>query len=217
MATGDCVGKKYGRLTIIKEWRDISRKTIYCETICECGNKHISQKGHLKSGGVRSCGCLVVDTNRKLLNRLTHNMSYTNQYNVWKHLKQRCNDKNCKTYKNYGGRGISYDVKWETFEGFWEDMKEGYRKDLTIERINNNDSYYKENCCWTSNKEQQSNKSNNHFITINGETKTVSQWEEKMGFNRNMIYSRLKRGWDEEKAVLVPSCYRRRVNKRKEK
>ena len=70
MSRGDCIGKKFGRLTIVSEYWDRDRKTTYCKTICDCGNKHIAQKGHLKSGNVKSCGCLVVDVNRKLLNNL---------------------------------------------------------------------------------------------------------------------------------------------------
>ena len=211
MSRGDCIGKKFGRLTIVSEYWDRDRKTTYCKTICDCGNKHIAQKGHLKSGNVKSCGCLVVDVNRKLLNNLKHNMVYTRQYSAWEHIKQRCNNKKCRSYKNYGGRGITYDPKWETFEGFWEDMKDGYKDNLTIDRIDNDGNYCKENCRWITHKQQQRNKTDNHFITINGENRTVSEWEEKMGFNRNTIYSRINLcGWSEEKAVTTPLKFRRK-------
>jgi hypothetical protein len=203
MSKGDCIGKKFGRLTIVSEYWDRDRKTTYCKTICDCGNTHIAQKGHLKSGNIKSCGCLVVDTNRKLLNRLKHNMAHTKQYSVWEHIKQRCGNKKCRNYKNYGGRGITYDPKWETFEGFWEDMKEGYREDLTIDRIDNNGNYCKENCRWATKKQQQNNKRNNHYLEYNGEKRTISQWERKQGFNRNTIYSRLKRGWSIKDAILI--------------
>lgn len=203
MSKGDCIGKRFGRLTIVNEYWDKNRRTTYCNVICDCGNKHITQKGHLKSGNVQSCGCLVVDTNRKLLNGLKHNMTNTSQYVVWQHIKQRCDNKQCKSYKNYGGRGITYNPKWSTFEGFWKDMKDGYKDNLTIDRIDNDGNYCKKNCRWITNKEQQSNRRNNHYLEYKGEKLTISQWERKQGFNRNTIYSRLKRGWSVKDAILT--------------
>lgn len=88
----------------------------------------------------------------------THKMSSTRIYSVWCDMKKRCSCPNRKGYQNYGGRGITYDPKWSTFEGFYEDMKEGYSDDKTLERKDVNGDYCKENCEWITREEQARNK-----------------------------------------------------------
>lgn len=77
-----------------------------------------------------------------------HGMCRTRPYNIWCNMKVRCNKPSSDSYKNYGGRDITYCYKWETFDGFWEDMKEGYSDNLSLDRENNNLNYNKENCRW---------------------------------------------------------------------
>jgi hypothetical protein len=68
-------------------------------------------------------------------------------------MKARCNNKNHEFYHRYGGRGITYDPKWETFEGFYEDMGEKPGKGWDIDRIDNDGNYCKENCQWLTRSE----------------------------------------------------------------
>ena len=77
-------------------------------------------------------------------------------YNSWAGLKNRCNCEKAVYYKNYGGRGIKYDEKWESFEGFLSDMgiaPEG----CSLDRIDVNGDYCKENCRWATKSQQQRN------------------------------------------------------------
>lgn len=82
-----------------------------------------------------------------------------------------------------------------SFEAFekWAD-KNGYKDNLTIDRINCNGNYEPNNCRWATPKVQCNNKGNNRVLTINGEQKTVTQWSEISGVNRYTIYKRLNRG-----------------------
>jgi predicted DNA-binding protein YlxM (UPF0122 family) len=78
--------------------------------------------------------------------------------NIYYCLKQRCANPRNKSFKYYGGRGITYPKKWDSFFGFWDDMKDGYRDDLTIDRINTDGNYSKKNCRWITMTEQLKNR-----------------------------------------------------------
>ena len=73
-------------------------------------------------------------------------------------MKKRCCNKNTRQYHDYGGRGVTYDPKWETFEGFWEDMNVGYPDLLSLDRINPDGNYCIENCRWVTRDIQARNK-----------------------------------------------------------
>lgn len=92
------------------------------------------------------------------LKDLTHGMSKTRQYQTWINMKARCTRETSSYYQNYGGRGISYDPKWEMFEGFWEDMGDGYTDEMTLERVDVNGNYEKTNCTWIPANQQARNR-----------------------------------------------------------
>ena len=85
-------------------------------------------------------------------------MTGTKPYGVWNGMLQRCGNKKNSRYKDWGGRGIKVCDRWKRFDEFWEDMKEGYKEGLTLDRIDNNGFYCKENCKWSTQKEQMNNK-----------------------------------------------------------
>lgn len=126
-------------------------------------------------------------------------MSKTHIYHVWQSLRMRCtNPRNCK-YSRYGGRGITFDKKWEKFEGFLEDMYESYlehfliygRKNTSLDRIDVNGDYCKENCRWATMKEQSRNKSVNIYVFVNGEKILAREASEKYNIPYTTITSRV--------------------------
>lgn len=113
-------------------------------------------------------------------------------YKAWEAMKYRCRNKKCKSYKDYGGRGINYDPFWELFENFRKDM--GSRPEGTsLDRINNNEGYYKENCRWATNKQQNRNTRINIWITIDGVSRTLPEWCEVYKVSYNLVKDRYKR------------------------
>lgn len=72
-------------------------------------------------------------------------------------MRDRCYNKNCERYADYGGRGIVACDEWATFEGFLADMGEK-PKGMTLGRVDNNNGYDKGNCRWETYTEQNKNK-----------------------------------------------------------
>jgi hypothetical protein len=92
-------------------------------------------------------------------------------------MKQRCSNPNHDSYVDYGAKGVTVCDKWNTFEGFWEDMQEGYSDDLTIDRISSKLGYFKENCQWISLEENSAKSKAIKTAQIDKETgKIIKIW-----------------------------------------
>lgn len=133
-----------------------------------------------------------------------HGMAQTRQWRAWANMKARCNYAGNTEYRHYGGRGISYDPRWETFLGFWEDMKLTYSEGLSLERKDVNANYSKANCSWIPRGHQQRNKRNSRLITYKGETLCLSEWAERVGLKVHTLYRRIAIvGWPIEEALTT--------------
>ena len=209
----DLTGQVYGRLTVIKRVDDYispsgDRKVQWlCK--CKCGKEVIVTGNNLRKGNSKSCGCY----NRELLAKinLTHNASNTRLYHIWICMKDRCYNPKNKKYKDYGGRGIIICDEWiNDFEAFanWA-YDNGYvenvsRGECTIDRIDVNGNYCQQNCRWVNQKVQSNNKRNNHYITYNGETHTVTEWNNILGYKKGVLSRRIFSGWSIEDAFTKP-------------
>lgn len=199
----DLKGQKFDRLTVIEYAFNKNRKSYWiCK--CQCGNVKIVESYKLRIGHTRSCGCIAKETFEILKQKCTkHNMVKTRMYKIWQNMKRRCYSPKEKGYKYYGGRGIKVCDEWlEDFINFYNwAMNNGYREDLTIDRINVNGNYEPNNCRWADRITQANNKRNNHFLTYNNETLTINQWARKLNIPRETIKTRIKKNLEIDKIL----------------
>lgn len=194
----DFAGQRFNKLLVISK----SSTAYKWVCMCDCGNKKEINIYSLLKGVTKSCGCLSIE---KAKGRATHGKSRTTEHNIWKTIKQRCYNKNLDSYKRYGARGIKMSLRWKnSFSAFLEDMGDRPSLKHSIERIDNNKEYCKSNCRWATMKEQCLNRRNSVFITINGETKRMSEWCEGAGITISTAYCRINRKWRYEKIFSTP-------------
>lgn len=113
-------------------------------------------------------------------------------------MKTRCTNEKVNCFKNYGGRGINFCDKWETFGGFFDDMYLSYKDNLTLERVDNNGNYSKENCRWATKKEQARNRRTTNLIR----GKTLAEWSEILGIKRSTLAQRFYvYGWSVDRVL----------------
>jgi hypothetical protein len=198
----DLTGRKFNKLTVIEPINKDKKYEYKWKCLCDCGNYCIVSASSLKTGHTKSCGCLQGEHHCDS----SHIEGRTRLYRIWTNIKQRCLNANNKAYKNYGQRGITICKEWEqSYNSFkqWS-LDNGYADNLSIDRIDVNGNYEPSNCRWVNFKTQANNTRVNKLITFNGETLTLAQWRDKMGFKRGVIEYRLQKGWDIEKTLTTP-------------
>lgn len=195
----DLSGQRFGRLTVIHRMEGANCKYYYCK--CDCGNVVTVLGKSLTSGNTKSCGCLhreqLTERNYK------HGERRTRLYKTWISMKQRCSVHRAK-YKQWEGRGIKVCDEWrDSFTAFkdWAEAN-GYKEDLTIDRIDVNGNYEPSNCRWITKREQQFNKTNTRYFEYKGQKKCLAEWAEIFGMNKPTLYNRIYNlGWSIEKAL----------------
>ena len=176
----DITGKKFGRLTVIERSENNKYGDAMWLCRCDCGAFRKTVGSALRNGHTQSCGCLHKE---KVANMNTvHNESNTPLYKRWHAIKQRCENPSNPSYKDYGGRGIKICDEWLTYEGFKEwALNNGYKKSLTIERLDVNGDYTPSNCIFASRAVQNRNTRRTIRLCVKGEMKTISEIARELG------------------------------------
>lgn len=192
-------GMKYGHVTVLDEWEDRPNGGCRWKYRCDCGREDFAWPESMERNKNFSCQECRKDVLRKL--RTIHGGRYTHKYQVWRHMRARCDDPRHKSYKDYGGRGIKVCPQWYDFAVFDADTGEFPGKGYSIERINNNGNYEPGNVKWATAQEQLNNQRRNKFLTYNGKTQTYAQWGRELGIDRTRIRQRVILGWPIEKIL----------------
>lgn len=125
-------------------------------------------------------------------------------------MKNRCNNPHDNSYARYGGRGITVCEEWmDKKNGHkrfldWS-VNNGYGINLSIDRIDNDKGYSPDNCRWATPLQQANNRRICNYVTINGVTKTGTQWAREIGISYRSFADRIIFGWKEDDLLLPPT------------
>lgn len=215
----DIIGKKFGKLVVIKRVENTNqgRSKWLCQ--CDCGNLKSIIGYDLISGKTKSCGCIRKEKSKERgLANIKHNKTNTRLYKIWSGMKSRCYYIKNIAYKDYGGRGIKIYDEWKKdFVNFYNwAINNGYNDNLTIDRIDVNGNYEPNNCRWVTIKVQENNRRNNKIIKYKENFYTLSELAEKLNISSATLNWRLNHNWNEEelnlKVDLANSKIRKEMN-----
>ena len=213
MRAKERIGKEYNWLTVIDFYRlgdnGHTAKTVF---ICRCRCGRISHQRDANLFRVKSCGC----------SRTVNKSVGRPEYAIWIQMNQRCYNKRCKAYKNYGARGVTVFDAWrakpgtanaKAFRAFLKYVgprPKGRRREWSIERKNNNGNYEPGNVRWARNPEQTRNKRTNRFLTFDGKTLVITDWAHRTKISLPTIRRRLREGWSVRRTLMTPTEMRGR-------
>lgn len=192
----DLTNTSFGDLTVVARAENDAYKRTRWICVCKCGNITTVSGQSLRIGETTSCGC----------RRVKHGSCRSRLYKEWSSMKDRCRGYTPRDKRNYKDRGITFCDEWIEFEPFrdWA-LANGYRDDLTLDRIDVNGNYGPSNCRWVTQKEQQNNKRNNNIISFNGKSQTLTQWARELGIKPKTLSQRINgMHWSIEKALTTP-------------
>jgi len=202
-AKEDLTGQKFGRLEVLGPAFSTKAGWFWlCRCSCEKKTEKVVRGLSLRQG-TQSCGCLQQEVTSA--RATSHGMTGTPEYQSWQSMKDRCLNANHKQYHDYGGRGITIDMRWlgeDGFINFYADMGPIPNPGMTLDRYpDKNGPYTKSNCRWATRREQQLNRRNNILYEYDGRTMPLDEWAEYLSVNRGTLAYRLRSGMSFVEAV----------------
>lgn len=195
--------QKFGMLKVIEENPMVTLpsgqkvRSIKCQ--CECGVIKDVKLVHLTKGKIVSCGCK---------NKTKNGDGGTHLCKLWRSLKYRTSEKGIDKHR-YFDRGIGVCEEWkEDYFKFKEwALLNGYSRELQIDRIDNNKGYSPDNCRFVTSEDNLNNRENTFRVLYNNEIYPLIELVRKLKIEDRyeLIYNRIKRGWDHTKAINTPA------------
>ena len=93
-------------------------------------------------------------------------------------------------------------------------LENGYREDLTIDRIDNSKGYSPDNCRWVDLKKQANNRRSNVTVEYDDHVFTLAELADRYGLSRATVKQRHKNGWSVEDIVRTPHKARKKWSER---
>ena len=127
-------------------------------------------------------------------------------WELYRGMIRRCYESKVRSFKNYGGRGITVCARWrESFDAFVADVGVRPGPKHTIDRKNNDGNYEPGNIRWATKREQARNTRFNRLLTARGKTQTLEEWAIETGLPTSTLFNRLRRGWPDDKVIETPA------------
>ena len=80
------------------------------------------------------------------------------------------------------------------FQEFYDwSIKNGYAKNLTLDRIDVNGNYEPSNCRWITLLEQANNKRNNYYVKYENKMYTIADLSRKLNMNYDKLKYRIRK------------------------
>lgn len=197
------IGMKFNRLKVLEEVEYPNHPERKWKCQCDCGKIITVFGSNIRRNHTKSCGCLRKEESS--YRNSTHRKTESEEYKIWSGMKYRCNSPACRSYPNYGGRGIKVCEEWSaSFELFHRDMGDRPGPEYSLDRIDPNGNYSKDNCRWATSKEQSLNKTCNVRYLFNGENLTLVEWGKRLGIRYHTLRKRISYGWSIEKTLTEP-------------
>lgn len=126
-------------------------------------------------------------------------------HRIYKAMVKRCTT-DSPAFRRYFGRGIRVCDEWMRDYQKFEDwaLSHGYSDGLCIDRMDTRKGYSPDNCRWTTAKENSRNRIDTVFVEFHGKTAKLCELCEEYGMRYSVAYSRIRAGWDIEKALSHP-------------
>lgn len=194
---------QYGNLIVLGDAGKNRHQKRLWRVKCACGVETTKVASSVRTGRTTSCGCAA----RKGSN-IRHGQRYHPLYSTWCNMKARCDNVNHPSYKNYGGRGITYDSAWSDFSSFLEDVGNPPFEGATLDRIDNDGNYCAGNVRWADRVTQRRNSRQIYPVEIHGETKIITDWCKVYGITIGAVHRRLKKGEGLVSAITRPKAAR---------
>jgi len=118
---------------------------------------------------------------------------------VYYSMRGRCEHKNHDAYYRYGGRGITVCKEWRDYPLLFVEwaLTHGYKKGLTLDRIDNDKGYSPDNCRWATPSEQ----GYNTRVSVRYDGRTMKELSDISGVSEKTINDRLLGGYTTEEAM----------------
>lgn len=194
-------GERFGKLVVVDLHHERTKAGMSrwkCQ--CDCGNTTVVSVCNLGKN-TNSCGC-IRNTAGGASNRPG------SLYRRFLSMHERCSDPACKDYLSYGGRAIYVCDRWHNFLNFEADMLPGFKRGMSLDRIDNDGPYAPENCKWSTPVEQLANRRVTRSVETPWGKMTVAAAARRSGLSYGTIVTRLDRGWTGEE-IFRPENARR--------